>query len=297
MNDQNRPTCKVVTRPGQRGAKIHPKGCKVRNVAEGYENQANQGEVRKYSKRTGLMKPRKQSVTQYERKHRISLSLAGEDQTAEFTWDTGASLTVMNRDTARHMGILTGPIGFPPLGQTRDEWALNGFLSSRGLAQPPYGPVDHTMQWGNVSGATVADGASIRGLIILNVPLQIARTGEVVMGRVFLGDAAQTSNLLGVPEIRKVKSLKVKFRERPPAAPPASPPAMDDDTDTESQGSQGSGAGAGGRRRRQGNGDDLDAVPDLQRRPRKGKGRYRRRDRGGGKGGGSSSDRGGPRNV
>ena len=40
----DRPTCKVVTRPGQRGARIAPKGCKVRKTQEGG------GQIRSYTK-------------------------------------------------------------------------------------------------------------------------------------------------------------------------------------------------------------------------------------------------------
>ena len=34
-DDANRPTCKVVKRDGQKGARIFPKGCKVRSLARG----------------------------------------------------------------------------------------------------------------------------------------------------------------------------------------------------------------------------------------------------------------------
>ena len=40
-----KPTCKVVKREGQRGARIHPKGCKVRTTKD------TQGNKRQYNKR------------------------------------------------------------------------------------------------------------------------------------------------------------------------------------------------------------------------------------------------------
>ena len=40
-----KPTCKVVKREGQRGARIDPKGCKVRTTKD------TQGNKRQYNKR------------------------------------------------------------------------------------------------------------------------------------------------------------------------------------------------------------------------------------------------------
>ena len=59
MNNNNnpiRPTCKAVLRPNERGARVHPRGCRVR-----YRVQPN-GKIRKVSKATGQLKPEKQTV-------------------------------------------------------------------------------------------------------------------------------------------------------------------------------------------------------------------------------------------
>ena len=41
-----KPTCKAVTRPNERGARVHPKGCKIR-----YKVQPGNGYIRKVAKK------------------------------------------------------------------------------------------------------------------------------------------------------------------------------------------------------------------------------------------------------
>ena len=56
MNNNPRPTCKAVKRPNQRGARIHPRGCRVRYILH------DDGTIRKNAKADGRLKPAKQTI-------------------------------------------------------------------------------------------------------------------------------------------------------------------------------------------------------------------------------------------
>ena len=107
-----RPTCKVVKREGQRGARIDPKGCKVRTSvsAQGIKTQVDKRGLEKIKRAT--------------RMYRMELALAGHRQRSllndwsnkssaerrqykqahNILYDTGASVTTMTQDTLRHIG-------------------------------------------------------------------------------------------------------------------------------------------------------------------------------------------------
>ena len=107
-----RPTCKVVKREGQRGARIDPKGCKVRTSvsAQGIKTQVDKRGLEKIKRAT--------------RMYRMELALAGHRQRSllndwsnkssaerrqykqahNILYDTGASVTTMTENTLRHIG-------------------------------------------------------------------------------------------------------------------------------------------------------------------------------------------------
>ena len=99
QQQQVKPTCKVVTRPGQRGARVHPKGCKVRNRVQG------DGTVRKESK-LGRLKPEKLRVVS-SRNYYLQVARGNGRVYTKMLWDTGATVTVMSYTTAKRLGILT----------------------------------------------------------------------------------------------------------------------------------------------------------------------------------------------
>ena len=98
----DRPTCKVVARPGQRGGRIAPKGCKVRKTQEGG------GQIRSYTK-AGVEKSKvltkrlKYTLTASKNGHRVSM-----------IFDTGAMVTTIKQADANRWG-LGAPAATKPL--------------------------------------------------------------------------------------------------------------------------------------------------------------------------------------
>ena len=114
-----KPTCKVVKREGQRGARIDPKGCKVRTTKDA------QGNKRQYNKQG----QEKFKITEIKDEH--VMTIAGRRQYAtvvrhwktatgpnamsaaqkgafkrnhKMTYDTGASMTTMSKSMLRKIG-------------------------------------------------------------------------------------------------------------------------------------------------------------------------------------------------
>ena len=178
INHHQRPTCRAVVRASGGGARIHPRGCRVRYRVQG------DGSIRKIAKATGQMKPTKQTV-ELHGGEQFDLNLKkpnGNFPQTSFLWDTGASYTSMGEPVAKRMRLLK----------------LNGEIA-QGLS---FGP--------NVN-IVIADGTQMSVRSILNAPLEIVRTGEVVRGMVIILPGG--SSLFGVSHIRNVKTLKVKFRD------------------------------------------------------------------------------------
>lgn len=149
QQQQVKPTCKVVTRPGQRGARVHPKGCKVRNRVQG------DGTVRKESK-LGRLKPQKLRVTS-ARNYYLQVARGNGRIYTKMLWDTGATTTVMSYTTAKRVGI----------------------LSKDGNLRPG-------LRYGADARVTIASGEQVTVKSIVDVPLKIQRTGEVVSGKLYL---------------------------------------------------------------------------------------------------------------
>ena len=107
-----KPTCKVVKREGQRGARIDPKGCKVRTSVNA------QGSKKKENKQG------QEKIKRSTRSNEMRLALAGHrqrqfinnwnakpaavrrqyKQNHNIIYDTGANMTTMKSSTLRHIG-------------------------------------------------------------------------------------------------------------------------------------------------------------------------------------------------
>ena len=92
-----KPTCKVVKREGQGGARIHPKGCQVRTdvKADGSKITKDKAGQRKYKK------------TEDRDRHHIFVARSPNEPRSrwvELVYDTGAVFTVMNATNARKLG-------------------------------------------------------------------------------------------------------------------------------------------------------------------------------------------------
>ena len=114
-----KPTCKVVKIEGQRGARIDPKGCKVRTTKDA------QGNKRQYNKQG----QEKFKITEIRNEHAVTIAGSRQYATVVRHWktttgpnamsvaqkgafkrnhkmiyDTGATMTTMSRSTLRKIG-------------------------------------------------------------------------------------------------------------------------------------------------------------------------------------------------
>ena len=114
-----KPTCKVVKREGQRGARIDPKGCKVRTTKDA------QGNKRQYNKQG----QEKFKITEIRNEHAVTIAGSRQYATVVRHWktatgpnamsvaqkgafkrnhkmiyDTGATMTTMSRSMLRKIG-------------------------------------------------------------------------------------------------------------------------------------------------------------------------------------------------
>jgi|EP01049_Picozoa_sp_SAG25_P002255 hypothetical protein len=92
-----KPTCKVVKREGQGGARIHPKGCQVRTdvKADGSKITKDKAGQRKYKKK------------ETDLKHFIFAATSPNEPRSNWVkmqYDTGASITVMTGAQATKLG-------------------------------------------------------------------------------------------------------------------------------------------------------------------------------------------------
>ena len=101
-----KPTCKVVKREGQRGARIDPKGCKVRTTkdAQGNKRQYNKrGDEKITLKTTGnemrlVVAGARQHSTVRNWGNRTMRQRAEWRDRHKMIYDTGAQVTSMSRD-------------------------------------------------------------------------------------------------------------------------------------------------------------------------------------------------------
>ena len=100
MNNNPRPTCKAVKRPNQRGARIHPRGCRVRYILH------DDGTIRKNAKADNRLKPAKQTIELQGEQHFKFKAHVNNSRATTFLWDTGATNTSMSRRTARKLNFL-----------------------------------------------------------------------------------------------------------------------------------------------------------------------------------------------
>ena len=120
-DDANRPTCKVVKRDGQKGARIFPKGCKVRSLARG----AGQGEL---TERFTTEGKRKMTFSTARDKYYVMLSRSipldalpisgygapGDEQFDDispdfFQYDTGAQIVLVGTEAAADRLVPASP--------------------------------------------------------------------------------------------------------------------------------------------------------------------------------------------
>jgi hypothetical protein len=176
MNQADKPKCKVVVRDfeGKRGARIHPKGCRVakRVMAPG-------GAVRKVDKR-GRLKADKLKVKVTDVEYAVNVR-APDGSHVEFIYDTGATSSTANYAVARQFGLINSD-------------------------NQPTGTYQHRS-----TTSILADGSRRPVLKFLDVPFRLRETGQTSVGAVTV--SARSSMLYGVSHMRgQRKYLKVKFK-------------------------------------------------------------------------------------
>ena len=166
----------MVLRAGQKGARIYPKGCQVRNCIV-------DGQKRKVSK-AGKLKPVKKKVKVTDRVYYVHV-MAPDGSALKFTWDTGADITLMNLSTAKKMKLI-GADGKP----------LQHFIDEKRVFN---------------ASAINASNKSEKGLAFKDVPLTLRETKHASRGTVMVTRHGKL--LLGTPHMRgQRKHLRVKFK-------------------------------------------------------------------------------------
>jgi hypothetical protein len=176
-NNVAKTKCKVVLRPGQRGARIWPKGCKVRNrEVDGVKRKVN---------KQGQLKPTKKKLktTDIELEVHVRNADYAPSTYVALIWDTGANDSSCDLSDVRKLGLLT----------------------KNGNAKKKY-------QTSPISVSTADTSATpTPATRFHNVRLYLRESGHVSVGHMDV--YASASPLLGVSHMRgQRKHLSVKFK-------------------------------------------------------------------------------------
>ena len=173
-----KPACKAVKRTlsGQRGARIHPKGCTVRttvNTTTGIKTRTNKaGQIKRKTKTTGD-----------EFRVRVK-SVPNSNVSVPMLWDTGAGIDTISHADAVKLNILNRP-HYPSAIEGAGDIVHNSFE----LRNVPL--------WVRLTTGTPSTRIVSRQLFITP------------------GRRSHTSNVIGTPTIKQLSKvlLKVKFTE------------------------------------------------------------------------------------
>ena len=201
-----KPTCKVVKREGQRGARIDPKGCKVRTTKDA------QGNKRQYNKQG----QEKFKITEIRNEHAVTIAGSRQYATVVRHWktttgpnamsvaqkgafkrnhkmiyDTGATMTTMSRSMLRKIG--ENPNRTNNVRYTTSQGAIGPVVQTKVLNDVVFYVLIHS------SGQHVHTGPLPQEWVKIKVDVAVMDS--------------DVANLLGTTSIRQLKSrLKVKFK-------------------------------------------------------------------------------------
>ena len=183
-----KPTCKVVKREGQRGARIDPKGCTVRTEksADGSMTTRNKAGETKIKVKTikdrftlAIAGSTQQGIANGW-SNRSEASKAGYKSTRHILYDTGAQVTLMSKALLTNIGV---------------NWKRGNFH------------METISGVGGQENLKVLHDVSFYVLIDNHTSQWTLVTVDV-----FVKDIdSKTSNLLGVDAIVQLKRLKMKF--------------------------------------------------------------------------------------
>ena len=203
LNMQAAPTCKVVKRPGQRGARIYPRGCRVRREI-GRDNVET-----KYNKE-GLTKTK---ISWNSRPHggqvrSIEVRVfpdSGDGPGAVFLVDTGAMNTAVSREATRVLGLDARGHGMGNGPEGSREW-------ERSVRWIPTGDGYRGVR---PDGVYLVSGIDDRPHIVpawTNIPLRIRYGGVEERVRTEVTLTPGQTNLLGVNTMRELRRFKFKLK-------------------------------------------------------------------------------------
>ena len=189
-----KPTCKVVKREGQRGARIDPKGCKVRTTKDAQGNkkkETKQGHEK--IKRTTTKRDMRLAVAGSPQRHimndwnnKSQPYRSNYKSRHNMIYDTGANITSMTPTTLQH-------IGYNP-NRTTNVYHVNSGDAS-----------------GNVTSRKVLRDVKYHLLLKSDKDTSGNRTRQWVA--ITTDVLVMPMNLLGVNSIKLLKSrFKVKFK-------------------------------------------------------------------------------------
>ena len=201
-----KPTCKVVKREGQRGARIDPKGCKVRTTKDA------QGNKRQYNKQG----QEKFKMTEIKNEHAVTIAGSRQYATVVRHWktttgpnamsvaqkgafkrnhkmiyDTGATMTTMSRAMLRKIG--ENPNRTNNVRYTTSQGAIGPVVQTKVLNDVVFYVLIHS------SGQHVHTGPLPQEWVKIKVDVAVMDSDQ--------------ANLLGTTTIKQLKSrFKVKFK-------------------------------------------------------------------------------------
>ena len=201
-----KPTCKVVKREGQRGARIDPKGCKVRTTKDA------QGNKRQYNKQG----QEKFKITEIRNEHAVTIAGSRQYATVVRHWktatgpnsmsvaqkgafkrnhkmiyDTGATMTTMSRSMLRKIG--ENPNRTNNVRYTTSQGAIGPVVQTKVLNDVVFYVLIHS------SGQHVHTGPLPQEWVKIKVDVAVMDSDQ--------------ANLLGTTTIKQLKSrFKVKFK-------------------------------------------------------------------------------------
>ena len=201
-----KPTCKVVKREGQRGARIDPKGCKVRTTKDA------QGNKRQYNKQG----QEKFKITEIRNEHAVTIAGSRQYATVVRHWktttgpnamsvaqkgafkrnhkmiyDTGATMTTMSRSMLRKIG--ENPNRTNNVRYTTSQGAIGPVVQTKVLNDVVFYVLIHS------SGQHVHTGPLPQEWVKIKVDVAVMDSDQ--------------ANLLGTTTIKQLKSCNAAHRD------------------------------------------------------------------------------------
>lgn len=201
-NKRTKPTCKVVQKANQRGARIYPKGCQARRRATTDKDGATS--IRKYARETGKLKGKKTSVIETTDTHYVNIKVNGV--TTRLLYDTGAAGTTLNFKKLKDMGYINQDMSYTAARNVAANGGSN-FLTEKARQDG--------VKIGAAANASGSSGNSVGIFQLKDVPVEF-RNNMYKIKITVLNHQGSRNQLMGVNMIKAVDAVaryKVKYRK------------------------------------------------------------------------------------